>query len=60
MYVCVVEIFKLELDMIRNIVLFNVIGYFVFSVNVGFSEGLFVLFCGMMIVGRMFDDFMVL
>lgn len=57
MYVCVVEIFKLELDVIRNIVLFNVIGYFVFSVNVGFSEG---LFCGMMIVGRMFDDFMVL
>lgn len=57
MYVCVAETLKLELDMIRNTAPFNATGHPALSVNAGFSEG---LPCGMMIVGRMFDDLTVL
>lgn len=57
MYVCVAETLKLELDMIRNTAPFNATGHPALSVNAGLSEG---LPCGMMIVGRMFDDLTVL
>lgn len=60
MYVCVAETLKLELDMIRNTAPFNATGHPALSVNAGLSEGLPALPCGMMIVGRMFDDLTVL
>ena len=43
--------------MIKNTAPFNATGHPAISVNVGHSEG---LPCGMMIVGRMFDDLTVL
>lgn len=56
----VYETLKLELDMIRNTAPFNATGHPALSVNAGLSEGLPALPCGMMIVGRMFDDLTVL
>lgn len=57
MYVYAAETLKLELGMIRNTAPFNATGHPALSINAGFSEG---LPCGMMIVGRMFDDLTVL
>nr|XP_022296050.1 uncharacterized protein LOC111105884 [Crassostrea virginica] len=51
------ETLKLELGMLKNTTPFNATGHPAISVNVGHSEG---LPCGMMIVGRMFDDLTVL
>ncbi|XP_052678957.1 amidase-like isoform X1 [Crassostrea angulata] len=51
------ETLKLVLGMIKNTAPFNATGHPALSVNAGLSEG---LPCGMMIVGRMFDDLTVL
>ncbi|XP_078310025.1 urethanase-like [Crassostrea virginica] len=51
------ETLNLVLGMIKNTAPFNATGHPAISVNVGHSEG---LPCGMMIVGRMFDDLTVL
>ncbi|XP_056000994.1 amidase-like [Ostrea edulis] len=51
------ETLKLLFGMLKNTTPFNVTGHPALTINAGFSEG---LPCGMMIVGKMFDDVTVL